>query len=56
MRNASDAQRSEAFQKLRQLRGAADEKALAVLSAEQKEAFEKMKGEKIELEMERGRQ
>ena len=55
MRNASDAQRSEAFQKLRQLRSAADEKALAVLTAEQKEAFENMKGEKIKLETERGR-
>ena len=55
MRDASDEQRSEAFQKLRQVRSDADEKALAVLTAEQKEAFENMKGEKIELEMERGR-
>jgi len=55
MREASDEQRSEAFQKLRQLRSAADEKALALLTAEQKEAFENMKGEKIELEMRRGR-
>jgi Spy/CpxP family protein refolding chaperone len=56
MRNATNAQRSEAFQKLRQLRSAADEKALAVLTAEQKEAFEKMKGEKIKLGTQRGRQ
>ena len=55
MRDASDEQRQEAFQKLRQVRSDADEKALAVLTAEQKEAFENMKGEKIELEMERGR-
>ena len=55
MRNASDEQRSEAFQKFRQLRSDADEKALAVLTAEQKEAFENMKGEKIELDFGRGR-
>lgn len=55
MRNASDEQRTEALQKLRQVRSDADEKALAVLTAEQREAFEKMKGEKIELEMDRGR-
>ena len=55
MRDASDEQRSEAFQKLRRIRGDAGEKALAVLTAEQKEAFENMKGEKIELEMDRGR-
>lgn len=54
MRDASDEQRSEAFQKLRQIRDDADQKALAVLTAEQKEAFEKMKGEKFELEMGRG--
>jgi hypothetical protein len=55
VRGASDEQRQEAFQKLRQLRSDADEKALAVLTAEQKEAFENMKGEKIEFEMVRGR-
>jgi Spy/CpxP family protein refolding chaperone len=55
MRDASDEQRAEAFQKLRQLRSDADEKALAVLTAEQKQAFEEMKGKKIELEMGRGR-
>lgn len=55
MRDATDEQRSEAYQKLRQVRGNADEKALGVLTAEQKAAFEEMKGEKIELEMRRGR-
>ena len=55
MRDASDEQRAEVFRKYRQLRSDADEKALAVLTAEQKEAFEKMKGKKIELEMGRGR-
>jgi len=56
MRDATDEQRSEAFQKLRQIRDDADQKALAVLTAKQKEAFEKMKGEKFELEMRRGGQ
>ena len=55
MRDATDEQRSEVYQKLRQVRSDADEKALGVLSAEQKAAFEEMKGEKIELEMRRGR-
>jgi Spy/CpxP family protein refolding chaperone len=55
MREASDEQRSEAFQKMRKIRAEADEKALAVLTAEQKQAFEEMKGKKIELEMGRGR-
>jgi Spy/CpxP family protein refolding chaperone len=54
MRDASEEQRTEAFQKLRKIRADADEKALGVLTAEQKEAFEKMKGEKIELQMGRG--
>ena len=53
MRDATDEQRSEVFQKLRQVRSDADEKALGVLTAEQKAAFEEMKGEKIELEMRR---
>ena len=56
MRDATDEQRSEAYQKLRQFRSDADEKALGVLTAEQKKSFEEMKGEKIELEMRRGRQ
>jgi Spy/CpxP family protein refolding chaperone len=54
MRDASEEQRTEAFQKLRKIRGDADKQALEVLTAEQKEAFEKMQGKKIELEMERG--
>jgi len=56
MRDASDEQRQEAFAKYRQARTDADEKALGVLTPEQKEAFEKMKGEKIELPSRRGRQ
>ena len=55
MRDATDEQRSDVYQKLRQVRSDADEKALGVLTAEQKAAFEEMKGEKIELEMRRGR-
>jgi Spy/CpxP family protein refolding chaperone len=55
MRDATAEQRTEIFQKLRQIRTDADEKALGVLTAEQKEAFEKMKGEKIELPTRRGR-
>ncbi len=55
MRDASDEQRSEVYRKLRQVRSDADEKALALLTAEQKDSFEEMKGEKIELEMRRGR-
>ena len=55
MREASEEKRGEVFQKLRQLRSDADEKALALLTDEQKQAFEEMKGEKIELEMGRGR-
>jgi Spy/CpxP family protein refolding chaperone len=51
MRDASD--RGEFFQKFRQLRSDTDEKALAVLNDEQKEAFKKMQGEKFELEMRR---
>jgi len=53
LRDASEEQRGEVFQKLRKVRGDASEQALAVLTDEQKKAFEEMKGEKIELE--RGR-
>ena len=55
MRDASQDQRSEMYQKFRSIRSEGDEKALGVLTAEQKQAFEEMKGEKIELEMRRGR-
>lgn len=51
MRDVTDEQRSEAFQKMRTLRTEADEKALAVLTDTQKKAFEEMKGPKIELQM-----
>jgi Spy/CpxP family protein refolding chaperone len=54
MREASREQRTEAFQKFTKLRADADKEALDVLTAEQKQAFEKMKGPKIELEMRRG--
>ena len=56
MRDASDEQRAQAREKLLKIRGDADEKALAVLTAEQKAAFEEMKGEKFELQMRGGRQ
>ncbi len=56
LRDASDEQRSEAFQKLRKIRSDADGEALALLTAEQKAAIEEMKGEKIELQTQRGRQ
>ena len=50
MSNATQEQRSAAFQKLRTIRTDADEKALGLLTAEQKKAFEEMKGKKIELQ------
>lgn len=56
MRDATPEQRTEVFEELRKIRSDADEKALGVLSAEQREAFEKMKGEKIELPTRRDRQ
>lgn len=55
MRDASDEQRSEVFQKIRELRGEADEKALGILTGDQKKAFEEMKGEKFELPSRQGR-
>lgn len=51
MRNASDDQRDELRKKSSDLRNEADEKALAVLTAEQKSSFQEMQGEKFELEM-----
>ena len=50
MRDASAEQRGEIFQKFRQIVSNADEKALTVLTAAQRDAFEEMKGEKIELQ------
>ena len=55
MRDATQEQRTQAIQKYMKMRADADEKALGLLTAEQKEAFEKMKGEKIELPTRRGR-
>ncbi len=56
MRDASDEQRREAFAKYRKLSTEANEQALGLLTAEQKKAFEDMKGEKIELPSRRSRQ
>jgi hypothetical protein len=53
MRDADQQQRGQVFQKMRQLRTDTDEKALGVLTAEQKKSFEEMQGEKIELQMRR---
>lgn len=55
MRDAGDEQRREAFEKYRKLRTETAEQALGVLTAEQKKAFEDMKGKKIELPSRRGR-
>ena len=50
MRDASEEKRREAYAKYRKIRSDADEKALGLLTAEQKEALEKMKGKKLELQ------
>jgi Spy/CpxP family protein refolding chaperone len=50
MRDASEEQRNELRQKFSSLRTEADEKALAVLTAEQKGSFQEMQGEKFVLE------
>ncbi|MCH8044704.1 MAG: Spy/CpxP family protein refolding chaperone [Planctomycetes bacterium] len=55
LRDASDEQRREAFEKFRKLRTKTGEQALALLTAEQKKAFEDMQGEKIELPSRRRR-
>ena len=55
MRDATDEQRAQAREKLAKIRAEADEKALALLTAEQKAAFEQMKGEKFELPARRSR-
>lgn len=49
MRDAGNDQRSEINQKLRDLRTETDSQATGVLTSEQKESFESMKGEKLEL-------
>ncbi|MGB2824730.1 MAG: Spy/CpxP family protein refolding chaperone [Phycisphaerae bacterium] len=54
LRDASQEQRTEAYQKYRKLRSDADKEALEALTAEQKKAFEEMKGKKIELPTGRG--
>jgi len=55
-RDATQEQRAELFQKFRKIRTEADEKGLELLTAEQKDALEKMKGAKIELPPRRRRQ
>jgi hypothetical protein len=44
----ADADRQAAFQKMAELRRAADEKTLAVLTDEQRQQFDSMQGEKFE--------
>lgn len=53
MRDATQEQRAEARQKLGAIRAEADEQALALLTSQQKETFESMKGEKFELQTRR---
>jgi len=48
MRNANEKKRTEARKKLQAMREDADKKALEVLNADQKKAFEAMKGKKFE--------
>jgi len=48
MRDLSDEQRREAFGKTRKIRTDADAEAIELLTAEQKEAFAKLQGEKFE--------
>lgn len=55
-RGLSQEQRREIMQKNRQVRAEADQKAIELLIPEQKENFEKMKGEKFELPTRRNRQ
>jgi hypothetical protein len=55
LRDATQEQRTEVFQKSRKIRIAAEEEVLGLLTGEQKEALEKMKGPKIELPARRGR-
>jgi Spy/CpxP family protein refolding chaperone len=56
LRDATQEQRMELFQKFRKIQTDADAQALGLLTAEQKESLEKMKGAKIELPARRGRQ
>ena len=56
MREASQEERGKAFAKYGEIRQKADEEALALLTAEQKGGFEKMQGEKFELQRRRRQQ
>ncbi|MEE8452659.1 MAG: hypothetical protein V3R99_12115 [Thermoguttaceae bacterium] len=49
MRDLNDQQRGELFQKIRKIRTDGDAQAVELLTAEQKEAFEKLQGDKFEL-------
>ena len=48
MRDMSDQKRRELFEKIGKIRMDADKEAVELLTAEQKEAYEKLKGEKFE--------
>jgi Spy/CpxP family protein refolding chaperone len=54
MQGLSQEERRQRTAQLREITNKADEEALGVLTAEQKEAFEKSKGEKFELQSRRG--
>jgi len=49
LRDASEEKRAEAREKLKKIRAESDKQALALLTDEQKKAFEEMKGKKFEL-------
>lgn len=49
MRDLNDQQRREAYGKVRKIRTDANAQAVGLLTAEQKEAFEKLQGDKFEL-------
>ncbi len=56
LREASQEERGKAFAKYGEIRQKADEAALALLGAEQKEGFKRMQGEKFELQRRRRQQ
>ncbi|MDP6635927.1 MAG: hypothetical protein QGG42_13590 [Phycisphaerae bacterium] len=54
LRDADEKKRAEAYKKLGQLRADADKTALELLTEEQREELEKMKGKKLELRTPKG--
>lgn len=56
LRDAGQEERTKAFAELRKIRQQGDKEALGLLTAEQKEGLEKIKGEKLELQRRRSRQ